>query len=324
MDRSLALELATLVDQAPEGDDWLHELKFDGYRISARIAKGRITLWSRNGKEWTGALAPLVTALGRLRAESAVLDGEVVVLDPRGATSFQMLQRALGSPNAPLVYYAFDLLEKDGRDLRRLPLIERKKVLEALIRSSKTGPAIRFSSHVLGGGRSFFEHACKVGAEGIVSKRASSIYKPGRGRDWLKIKCMKRQEFVIGGYTDPGGTRSRFGALLLGVFEGAKLRFAGRVGTGFDQKTLDDLAARLARLERATPAFVNPPRGAAARGVHWVEPKLVAEVSFTEWTDEGSVRHPSFQGLRLDKAPRRVRREEPVTAALPARARVKR
>jgi bifunctional non-homologous end joining protein LigD len=205
----------------------------------------------------------------------------------------------------------FDILELEGRDLRRLPLIERKKVLRALIEASDVAPRIRLSDHVVGNGPAFFEHAGRLGAEGIVSKRAASPYHAGRGRDWLKIKCIKRQEFVIGGYTDPSGKRARLGALLIGVYEGGKLRYAGRVGTGFGDKLLDELAAKLSPIERATPAFADPPRGADARGVHWVEPKLVGEVAFTEWTDQGLIRHPSFQGLRLDKAPRDVKRETP-------------
>ena len=235
----------------------------------------------------------------------------MVALDARGRSSFQLLQRALGERKPKIVCYLFDLVELDGNPVGRLPLVERKKALATLVRASRLGPAIRISEHRVGGGPGFFEAACRVGAEGIVSKLASSPYRGGRHRDWLKIKCLLRQEFVIGGFTEPSGSRAHLGALLVGVFEKGELRFSGRVGTGFTDKTLDELATRLAPLERATPAFANPPRGADARGVHWVEPKLVGEVSFAEWTDDGILRHPSFQGLRLDKNPRSVKRESP-------------
>jgi bifunctional non-homologous end joining protein LigD len=310
-DRAPALELATLVDRAPPGEDWVHELKFDGYRIAGSLSRGKATLWSRNGKDWTAPLQSVAGALSRLRAKFALLDGEVVALDAEGRSSFQRLQRALGDRSAALVYYAFDLLELDGRDLRPRPLVERKKALEALIRSSKAGTSIRFSDHVSGRGPDFFERACRMGAEGIVSKRAASPYRAGRGRDWLKIKCILRQELVIGGYTEPGGSRVGLGALLVGVYEGDELRFAGRVGTGFDARTLEDLVRKLRALERKTPAFANPPHGRFAAGVHWVEPKLVAEIAFTEWTHDGALRHPVFHGLRLDKRPRDVVRESP-------------
>jgi bifunctional non-homologous end joining protein LigD len=239
------------------------------------------------------------------------VDGEVVALDSRGRSSFQLLQRALGERKPEIVCYLFDLVELDGNPVGRLPLVERKEALATLVRSSRLGRAIRISEHHVGGGPAFFDAACRVGAEGIVSKLASSPYRGGRHRDWLKIKCFLRQEFVIGGFTEPSGSRAHLGALLLGVFEKGELRYSGRVGTGFGDKTLDELAARLRPLERATPAFANPPRGADARGVHWVEPKLVGEVSFAEWTDDGILRHPSFQGLRLDKNPRSVKRESP-------------
>jgi bifunctional non-homologous end joining protein LigD len=307
--RAPSLELATLVDGAPPGDDWLHEIKLDGYRIAATLRDGRVSLWSRNGKDWTDRLGPVAEALSGMRAGSAVLDGEVVAVDTDGRTSFQKLQRELGSRSPALVYYVFDILELDGRDMRSRPLVERKRALEALMKRSKLPRHVRPSTHAAGNGPEVFEEACRMGLEGIVSKRASSPYVPGRGRDWLKVKCVLRQEFVIGGFTDPAGSRVRLGALLVGVHAKEGLRFAGRVGTGFDAKSLDDLARRLGPLERESPPFVDPPRGRDARGVHWVEPRLVAEVAFTEWTEDGQLRHPSFLGLRADKAARAVRRE---------------
>jgi bifunctional non-homologous end joining protein LigD len=233
------------------------------------------------------------------------------VMQSSGLSSFQALQNALSREDTgSLHYYAFDLPFLDGRDLRKAPLVERKSLLDKVL--SGAPPAVRYSSHVPGSGTEFYGRACTLGLEGIVSKRADSPYRSGRGREWLKIKCGLRQEMVIGGYTDPGGARSGLGALLLGVYEpGGSLRYSGKVGTGFDHATLDSLRRKLDTLARATPPFSNPPRGAEARRAHWVSPRLVAEIAFTEWTEEGTLRHPSFQGLRADKDPKEVVRERP-------------
>jgi bifunctional non-homologous end joining protein LigD len=323
---SLSPMLATLVDAIPQGDEWLHEIKYDGYRMLCRIDKGKVKIFSRSGKDWTGALGGLVHAVGELALGSAWLDGEVTVVDDRGRTSFQALQNALSDPTGQsLAYFIFDVPYLDGYDLQGVTLSERKLLLRDLI--PKTTRQLRFSVDVRGSGAEFFKQACALGLEGAVSKRAGSIYRGGvRTRDWLKVKCAQRQEMVIGGFTDPQGSRSGFGALLLGVYEpGAKLRYSGKVGTGFNDSLLASLRSKLDSLVQRSSSFVNPPRGFEAKGVHWVKPRLVAEISFTEWTQDGTLRHPSFQGLREDKKATDVVRERPVheTKTKPARAATK-
>ncbi len=318
---SLDAELATLVEQAPSGADWLHEIKYDGYRMLSRVADGKCRVVSRNGKDWTTVFATIADALARLPVESAWIDGEIVIMDAQGRTSFQALQNALSDgASAKPVYVVFDLPYLNGYDLRDATLGERKSLLRKIVGD---GPLIRFSDHVEGNGETFFAGACKLGLEGIVSKRAASTYHGTRGRDWQKVKCGMRQEFVIGGYTDPQGSRAGFGALLLGVYDGADLRYCGKVGTGFDDAMLKSLSALLKKNAADKPPYVDPPTGAEGRRAHWVKPKLVAEVSFTEWTRDGTLRHPSFQGLREDKRPRDVHREMPVLAPAdaPAQAR---
>jgi bifunctional non-homologous end joining protein LigD len=311
-------ELATLVDHPPPGDEWVHEIKFDGYRMLSRIADGRCRIVSRNGKDWTASFPAIVDALQRLPVKSAWIDGEIVVMDAKGRTSFQALQNLLSEgAAAKLVYCVFDLLYLDGHDLREATLDARKAMLAKL---AGEGPVIRYSDHVRGNGAAFFAEACKLGLEGIVSKRADSRYRATRGRDWQKVKCGLRQEFVIGGYTDPQGARTGFGALLLGVHEHGELRYCGKVGTGFNDATLATLAKRLAKLASDKPPFANPPTGAEGRRAHWVKPELVGEVSFTEWTRDGTLRHPSFQGLREDKPARDITRERPADDAADARA----
>ena len=305
-------ELATLVKEAPAGDEWLHEMKLDGYRMLCRVHKGEAEMVSRNGKDWTGNFPTITRCTARLPVESAWLDGEVVVMEADGRTSFQSLQNALSSDQSKkLHYFLFDLMYLNGYDLRRVPLVERKRLLESLRAGAPS--AVRFRSHLNGAGVEFFKQACTLKLEGMISKRAQSAYVSGRCRDWLKIKCCMRQEMVVGGYTDPEGTRSGFGALLLGVYEAdGKLRYSGKVGTGFNEATLRTLHKRLRALDTDKPAFVNPPRGYEAKGAHWIRPELVAEIEFTEWTNDGTLRHPSFQGLREDKKPQQVVREKPV------------
>jgi bifunctional non-homologous end joining protein LigD len=305
-------ELATLVDEVPAGDDWVHEIKFDGYRVLARIAAGKVSLFTRNGKDWTDRMPTLRDALQQMNVDSAVLDGELVALDAKGISSFQTLQNSLSAGgDAALVYYAFDLLHLQSEDLRAQPLIERKSHLRELLElhTDVLAGKVRLSAHVVGSGQEFFDNACKLGLEGTIAKRASSLYHAGRGRDWLKIKCSQRQEFTVIGYTEPAGSRSHLGALLLGVERDGELSYAGRVGTGFSEASLAELAKKLAPLATKKPPVVNPPRGADARGVHWVKPELVAEVRFVEMTSEGLLRHPTFQGLRDDKPARDVKLE---------------
>jgi bifunctional non-homologous end joining protein LigD len=307
--------LATLVKEPPAGDEWLHEIKLDGYRILAGIEGGKARLVSRNGNDWTQRFAAVAEAVGPIAAESALLDGEVAVLDARGITSFHALQSAGTKPASELRYFVFDLLHLDGQDLTGVPLVERKEALRALLAASAPLHVVQFSDHVVGQGAAFFRTACGSGVEGIVSKRAASRYSPGRTRDWLKVKCSQRQEFVVVGFTEPQGARTGFGALVLAVHDDGELRYAGRVGTGFTEEDLRALRKRMGALERERAPVTNPPKGAEYREITWLEPKLVAEVEFTEWTPDGKIRHPSFQGLRADKKPAEVVRELP--SALP-------
>ncbi|MEO7726624.1 MAG: DNA ligase D [Burkholderiales bacterium] len=312
----LAPMLATLVKTAPTGDDWIHELKYDGYRMLSRLDRGRVRIISRNGKDWTGKFPALAAAVKALTARTAWLDGEVCAVDAQGRTDFQALQNALSGlsseeGNTALVYFVFDLLHLDGHDLTGVTLVERKRLLQELIGDGSA--AIRFSPEVRGAGKEVFSQACAKGLEGIVSKQAQSTYGAGqRARSWVKVKCSKRQEMVIGGFTDPQGSRAGFGALLLGVYAGGELRYAGKVGTGFDDGTLEKMRRQLNKLEQKTAPFANPPRGFEAKGAHWVAPKLVAEIEFTEWSTAGALRHPSFIGLREDKQAADVKREKPV------------
>jgi len=307
-------QLATLVDSVPQGDEWLHEIKFDGYRILCRIDNKHARFLTREAQDWTGRFGALVEAAQGLPLRQAFLDGEVVALEENGTTNFQLLQNSIKQNNtATLVYFVFDLLYLDGSDLTRSPLRERKKILEQILkpkRAKKAPNSLRYSEHWIGQGDELYQESCRKGLEGIISKKADQPYRSGRGRDWLKIKCSKNQEFVIGGFTEPAGSRSGLGALLVGVHdEKGNLLYAGRVGTGFTQQSLKELRSRLNSLERDSAPFINPPKGAEARGVHWVEPRLVGAVAFTEWTTDNLLRHPSFQGLREDKPAKQVTRE---------------
>ena len=307
-------QLARLVKEAPDGDEWLHELKFDGYRILARLDDGEVRLLTRRGHDWTAQFPGIAEAVGALGARAALVDGEVAVVLPDGKTSFQALQNALGARREGLTYFVFDLLHLDGDDLARRPLEERKARLAALVAASKV-PAIRYSDHVEGRGGEFFRTACGRGLEGIISKRRDLPYQSGRGNGWLKTKCVQRQELVIGGFTEPEGSRVGIGALLVGYHVDGRLVYAGKVGTGFTQKLAREVRARLDPLEQARSPFTPEPRRAwTGGGVHWVRPEVVAEVEMTEWTDDGRARHPSFKGLRADKPARDVVKEEPAGA----------
>ena len=316
--RSIHPELATLVREVPEGDEWIHEIKFDGYRIVARMENGKARLYSRNGLDWTERFAPIRAAVEELPAGNLILDGEVVAHAPDGTASFEAMQRFLREGSrAGLVYYVFDLLHLDGYDVTAAPLVARKEVLADLLGTNGSHDGlVRFSQHHEGDGSKIFQQACENHLEGLISKKRNAPYRPGRGRDWVKTKCSSRQEFVIGGYTEPEGARSGFGALLLGVYESPRrLVYAGRVGTGFDDALLSDLFRRMKKLEQPESPFVNPPTTAARRrGVHWIKPQLVAEVEFTEWTHDGLLRHPSFQGIREDKKAAEVVRENKAAA----------
>lgn len=299
-------QLCTLVDHVPTGSGWLHEVKYDGYRCLLSIGGGKAKVFTRSGLDWSGKFSEIVAAGAEIDAGSALIDGEIVALDQSGKPSFSGLQDALKRGGSGLVLFAFDLLALDGEDLTRLPNLERKALLRPLI--PEAGP-IHFAEHVQGEGEKLFETMCREGFEGIVSKRADAPYLGKRTQNWLKIKCIQRQEFVIVGWL-PSTARGRgFRSLILAVNDGGKLRFAGKVGTGFDAAKIEAIAARLEPLA-TDKAPVEAPR-AAVRGAHWVKPELVAEVAFTEFTADNVVRHGSFVALREDKAAAEVTVERP-------------
>ena len=311
--------LAVPAQRPPEGEDWLHEVKFDGYRLLVHRHGDSVKILSRRGLNWTSRLPDLAAAVRERLTVDAVIDGEAVLLDNRGVSDFQALQNAMHSRRSrSIVFMAFDLPWCDGYDLTRVPLERRRGLLAGLIGPRQEG-RLRLSESVAGNGAAAFERARAAGLEGIVSKKRNSPYSQARVPTWVKVKSFNQQEFVVGGYSLPEGTRDHFGALLVGYFEKGLLKFAGRVGTGFSAETLRALAARLAGLARATPPFAAPPTGPDAKGVTWVRPQLVAQVQFREWTGEGVIRHASFRGLREDIDPEGVGRETPV-APLPVKS----
>ncbi|MBN9305796.1 MAG: ATP-dependent DNA ligase [Devosia sp. 67-54] len=310
-------ELATLVDDIPTGRDWLFEMKYDGYRALAALAGGQVRLYTRHGNDWTAQFHTLVEPLSTVTKGSALIDGEIVAFK-HGKTDFSTLKDALSS-GAPLTYFAFDLLELDGEDLRRLPLTERKARLLQLLGKPRASDPVQYSEHIVGEGDKFFAAMCEGGFEGMIAKLGQSPYLGERTRDWLKIKCTQRQEFVIGGWR-PSDKKSGFASLLLGTWEGDRLRYRGRVGTGFNAASAAELQQQLDGLARKTSPFADAPRDISRRA-RWVEPKLVGEVAYSEVTPDNHLRHPSFMGLREDKASREVTLELP--AAPPAAAKAK-
>ena len=303
-------ELATLTDAMPEGPDWVHEVKFDGYRTLTIIEDGRVQMFSRSGLDWTDKYRALADRLKDLDVKSAMLDGEIVALDAHGRSSFSKLKDELGAGRSQgLQYYVFDLMFLDGEDLRQKPLLERKAALEALLRRGGFADRVIYSEH-FAGTPGFLPHLCGLDMEGIISKRVDSPYSSKRSKAWLKVKCHKRQEFVIVGFTDSKHLGRGFRSLLLGYYDQGRLKFAGKVGTGFDSDSLALIRGKLDRLKVIPKPFDRLPPD-VGRGT-WVEPRLVCEVEFTEWTPEGRLRHPSFQGLREDKAAGAVGREREV------------
>jgi len=307
-------ELATLTQDRFSDPEWIFERKLDGERCLAFRSGGQVRLMTRNHKEDTSTYPEIAEALAAQQASDFIIDGEIVAFDG-SQTRFARLQQRLGvrhpgpglRANVPVYFYIFDVLWAGDRDVRPLTLRQRKQILRGLL--TFAGP-LHFTEHKETDGEAYFRQACASGWEGVIAKRAEAPYRAGRTRDWLKFKCEAGQEFVIGGFTDPRGTRTGFGALLLGYYDPAhKLVYAGKVGTGFSRQTLDSLYATLAGLEQDRPPFDlgRLPRS----GVHWVQPRLVAQVGFSEWTTAGELRHPRFQGLRDDKAPADVVRETP-------------
>ena len=308
-------QLSLLVAKPPSGPQWLHEIKLDGFRMAARIDNGRVQLLTRTGLDWTAKYPSAAAALANLAVKTAYLDGELCGVDEAGLPSFAHTQAATdGERGVRLVYYAFDLLHLDGRDVSGLQLIERKALLEPFV-VNKAG--LQFNGHDTGDGQVILEHAGKLGFEGVVSKTAAAPYAPGNRGLWRKAKWLNCQEFVIVGWSDPEGSRPYLGALLLGYYTDAgKLIYAGRVGTGMSDKVLADLRRRLDPLSRAkTPLDTLPPRKTrfgsplVLSRVHWVEPKLVAEITYLTWTGDGLLRHTVYVGLREDKPADQVRRE---------------
>jgi DNA ligase D-like protein (predicted ligase) len=305
--------LATLTDQPFSDPDWIFERKLDGVRCLAFRNGGEVRLMSRNRKPLTERYPELAAALLQQTPPRFIVDGEIVAFKD-GVSSFERLQGRLGLTDPvrarataiPVFYYLFDLLWIDGYDITRLELRDRKRVLRSAF--AFQGP-IRYSGHRDREGEQLYRAACARGLEGIVAKRAASPYVQRRSPDWLKFKCVAEQELVIGGWTDPEGTRTGFGALLVGYYDNGTLVYAGKVGTGYDHTTLRQLGAKLRRLSRSRSPFArgNPP----ARGAHWVQPALVGQFGFTEWTRDGRLRHPRFLGLRSDKPAHAVVRERP-------------
>jgi len=312
-------ELATLVSAPPPGAGWLHEIKFDGYRVVCRLDGSQARLFTRRGADWTSHFPTLIEPLRRVPAEAALLDGEVVYVGDDGRTSFRALASALQSgtdPRGAIVYYLFDLAYLNGFDLTRAPLVARKEALRRLLAGQSAGARVRFVDHLEGRGDEFFRQACGLALEGAVAKRADAPYRAGRGRDWLKSKCLRRQEFLITGFTERTNDAAGVGALLVGFHDGrdGPVRCAGRVGTGWDEKTMRDLRERLDALVVAEPPCLDAPTGRMAAGVRWVEPSLVAEVRFLNWNGRDALRHASFEGLRADKLADEVVFEQPAAA----------
>jgi bifunctional non-homologous end joining protein LigD len=307
-----SVQLAQLVDAVPDGNRWLHEMKYDGYRVEVAVGNGEARAYTRSGLDWSDRFAAICKEALKLKVGSALIDGEAVVLDPDGRSSFQSLQGALKGAPATIDYIAFDLLELDGEDLTGKPLTERKKMLKAIL--PKSG-AIRYSDHIVGNGEQLLANFCGAGLEGVISKRADAKYVGSRSGGWLKTKCIKRQEFVIIGWTPSDKSRA-FRSLILAVHDQGELRYAGKVGTGFDTTELFRLMEIMKPLEQRT-APVKAPR-AEVRGAHWLTPRLVAEIAYTEMTNEGTLRHPSYLGLREDKKPEAVvlEAETPVETAI--------
>ncbi len=311
-------QLATLAEAVPLGDDWLFEVKYDGYRLQAQRLGKSVRILTRRGHDWTERFPTVRAAIEKLDFTNGILDGEAIATDAEGRISFQSLQQQLDGHDANgISFVAFDLLLLNNRDLRQLPLKERRAELTRLLQGQRGKQRVRLSEELPGPPELLIQAACRLGMEGIIAKRTTATYQSGRNRDWLKIKCGMRQEFVVIGFTPPQGAREAVGALVLGYFdETRQLHFAGRVGTGMSSKVLVDLHRRMIPLRRDETPLKRVPLG-LPKGVQWLEPSLVVEVAFTEWTDDGQLRHPSFQGIREDKPARQVRREMPVVVESP-------
>jgi bifunctional non-homologous end joining protein LigD len=305
-------QLCTLTENIPAGANWLFEMKLDGYRAQAAISGSEVVIYTRNGHDWTRQFKVIVPPLRALTKGAALIDGEIVAIDSKGRTSFSLLKTGIAS-GMPLKFYAFDLLEVNGEDIAPQPLLERKSRLETLLGSREPDDSLQFSSHIVGQGQQVFDAMCEGGHEGVIAKRADSRYVGDRTDKWLKIKCIKRQEFVVGGYR-PSDSGRGLASLILGTYENGELVYRGRVGTGFTEPMRRDILADLERRRLDKPVFASVPRDIARRA-RWVKPDLVAEVTYSEVTPDGSLRHPSFQGMRQDKRADQVVMEVPKTPA---------
>lgn len=308
-------QLATLVDSSPRSEDWRYEIKFDGYRMLCRVDGKDVRLFTRNGHDWTSKLPKQAAAVASLGLQSAWLDGEIIIADDDGVPDFQMLQNAFDAGKSQdIVYYLFDLPYLNGTDLRSVPVESRRALLKKLL-EDPVDPALRFSEDFTEDVDALMNSACKMKMEGLIGKRLGSPYVSRRSDSWIKLKCKHRQEFVIVGYTDPKGARSGFGALVLALTDMANgaLKYAGKVGTGFTESTLATILHKLKPLEQKKAPVANPPQGVDGRGIHWLKPSLLAEVSFAEITSDGVVRHAVFQGIRTDKPPEEITHEQPAS-----------
>lgn len=305
-------QLGRLHTEVPRGDGWIFEIKLDGYRAMARLNQGSARLITRGGQDWTSKFGRVAAALAALPARSAVIDGELVVLDRHGVSNFGALADAIGGgDDRDIVYFGFDLLWLDGEDLRLEPLLDRKARLARLLAGA---PApVRYLDHVVGHGEAFLRHSCTLGLEGVMAKKADGEYRSRRTDNWRKVKCLQRQEFVVVGWTEPANRRTGFGALLVATRKDGALVYAGRVGSGFNEQTLGSLHVRLNGLARPNPPLEHPPSGPEVKRMHWVEPELVAEIGFAEWTAAGRLRHPTFKGLREDKPAKEIVMEQAST-----------
>jgi bifunctional non-homologous end joining protein LigD len=309
---------ATLVANLPKGEEWIYEVKFDGVRALAIKRGNELELLSRANKDLSYKFGEVLKPLAKLVAKDFVLDGEVVAMDPAGRSSFQLLQnyQSTGEPKTPLLYYVFDLIHLDGKDLTAIPLTERKALAESLVRS--LGPVIRFSQSIKADSQKLMSAMQAQGLEGLIAKRRDSKYEAGRrSGNWVKFKWTNEQEFVIGGFSEPKGSRNYFGSLLVGYYDGKIFKFAAKVGTGFDEKSLAALHAKFHKLRQPNCPFANLPEkppgltASQLRRCTWIRPTLVAQVRFAEWTRDGHLRQPAFLGLREDKKPSEVVREKP-------------